>query len=262
MGSIQKEDEASLKKEIDEILSTFSAGLGEKELAEIKSILYSNLARGRVKKFTKQNSIELRDYVLRVAGYFEDYHDQVRSIQVDKSNEKWVSFKRKLDFWAFRFLCKKGFSSSRNTFKLARDYATEAAITIMKAHFPYDIGFDSWAYVLLRNVCLQQFEKANKKSKVPNHLLVELNEDLWQIADPDAGEVEKSTGRQQQIEDAIGMISTERMRQVIRLYYFEGLSYQEIADRWGKTINSVYKAHFDALQDLRKILTKEDDINE
>ena len=262
MGSIREEDEDALKKEIEEILETLKEELGEKELTEVKNILYSNLTRGRIRKFTEQNSIDLRDYVLQVIGCYRDYHDRVRSIQIEKSNEIWVAFKRRLDLWAFRFLCKRGFPPNRNTFRLAQDYATETSITVMKARFPYDISFDSWAYVLLRNVCFQQFEKANKKSKVPDHLLVELNEELWQIADPDAGEVERRTGRRQQIEDAIEKVSTKRMRQVLRLYYYEGLSYQEIANLWGKTVNSVYKSHFDALKDLRKILNKEDDINE
>jgi RNA polymerase sigma factor (sigma-70 family) len=262
MGSIQPEDEAARKKEIDDLLSELSIELGENLLAEIKGILYSNLARSRINKFIEQNPIELKDYVSLVISMHERYRDQVRLIQIEKSNDHWIVLKRQLDRWAYRFLSKKGLPPTPATFKLAQDYATEASITVLRAHFPYDTSFESWAYVLLRYVCLRQFEKANKKSNVPDHLLVELNEDLSQISDPEAGEFEQKTGRRQQIEAALEQVSTERMRQVIRLYYYEGLSYSEIAERWGKTVNAVYKAHFDALKDLRKILNEEDDINE
>jgi RNA polymerase sigma factor (sigma-70 family) len=54
--------------------------------------------------------------------------------------------------------------------------------------------------------------------------------------------------------DAIDQLSSEDRRTIILLYYFEGKDFDEIAEVLDRTKNALYKLHFDALENLRKIL--------
>ena len=254
MGLITGDDSAAQKKKIDALLSNLAADRGEMFLTEVRSILFSNLDRGRIKKFTKQNSIDLQAYVLRVVQLYEKLREYLRSIQVEKADTEWNALKARLDHWAYIYLRKKRFRPTQETIKLSQDYATDAAITIMNAYFPFDTEFEPWAFVVLQNVCRQKISEATRKSKVPDYLISELEDDLWRIADPAADDIEGKTGKRQLIQNAIEKLSTEQKRQVIRLRYFKGFSFKEIAEHLDKSINAVYKSHFDALKDLREIL--------
>jgi RNA polymerase sigma factor (sigma-70 family) len=257
MGLIPDDDIAAQKKKVDAHLRTLAADRGEMILTEVRSILFSNLDRGRIKKFTEQNSIDLQAYVLRVVQLYEKLREYLRSIQVDKADTEWIALKARLDHWAYSYLRKKGFRSTQETIKLSKDYASDAAITILNAYFPYDTEFEPWAFVLLQNVCRQKISKATRKSKIPDHLISELDDDLWRLADPGSVDIEGQTGMRQLIQDAIEKLSTRQKKQIIQLRYFKGFSFKEIADQLDKSINAVYKSHFDAMNDLHEILIED-----
>jgi RNA polymerase sigma factor (sigma-70 family) len=92
-------------------------------------------------------------------------------------------------------------------------------------------------------------------------MLSSLEEDLWRLADTAANDIEGRTGRKQMVQDAVDQLPTEQKRLVIRMRYFQGYAFREIADHLGKTINAIYKSHFDALEDLEKILRKDFDLD-
>ena len=56
---------------------------------------------------------------------------------------------------------------------------------------------------------------------------------------------------------AVNKLNSEDRKRFIQLYYFEGLGFQEIAKILDRTTNALYKLHFDALENLRKILLDE-----
>ena len=60
----------------------------------------------------------------------------------------------------------------------------------------------------------------------------------------------------------IDQLASEARKQIILLHYFEGYSLPQIASKLDKSDNAVYKLHFDALNNLRKIWDNSRDKNE
>ncbi len=55
---------------------------------------------------------------------------------------------------------------------------------------------------------------------------------------------------------------SEARKQVVLLRYFESYTFQQIALKLDKSDNAIYKLHFDALNNLRKIWESSQDIYE
>ena len=138
-----------------------------------------------------------------------------------------------------------------STHMIAEECATEAALRILDAHFPYDTEFEPWAYTIVSMSCLRFFRDGTKKSVIPPQNLVELDEEL---PDLDTARLMEGTD-QSDLLDAISELPDAR-RQVIQLHYFKGMSLPEIANTLGKSAGATHSLHFNALRDLRKILGK------
>jgi RNA polymerase sigma factor (sigma-70 family) len=140
--------------------------------------------------------------------------------------------------------------------------AAEAAMTLLKAHFPYDTEFDPWAHVIVQNACRKFIHKAHKKSVVPEEKKIELDDELTDPHDLllEASILNKDLG--QEISEALDELPEARQT-VIRYSYFHEMKPDEIAKKMGKTVGAIYSLRFNALNDLRKILSRNrDNLNE
>jgi len=160
-----------------------------------------------------------------------------------------------MGLWAYHFFLKKGFLANVTTQEIASECATEAAVNVLRAHFPYDTDLEPWACVIVQNTCRKYIRGATKKSIIPQENIVDLDETLSNLKDPTIQDREYIQELQGDLLEAIAQLSAAR-RQVVEFIYFQELSPAEIARRMEKSVGAIYSLQFNALHDLRKILSE------
>lgn len=250
-----EENKSKLRQFLESILSEKTDPI----FIRIKPILLMNLERGRIDGFIGDDIRLLDAYVERVAAQYRQLHPYIHKLQVERDDEAWEPLFEKLQEWAYNFLLRNNFSATLATHETAMDCGTAAAITLLDAYFPYDTDFEPWAHVIARNACLKFFRNETKKSIVPPQNIVELKETLSN-ADDSILAGQRRLENKNEVLAALAQLPRAR-REVIELYYFDGESLPEIAKTMGKTVGAIHSLHFNALQDLRKILGTNRDIN-
>jgi RNA polymerase sigma factor (sigma-70 family) len=242
-----------IKAELDKSLDILADQEDADFVRKVKSILLTNLDRGRIQKFIEGDINNIQAYVLRVADSYESHFQLVNELQNDKANEEWKELLEKMGRWAFNFLIRKGYRVEHATQDIAEECAVEAAIQILNAYFPFDVSFHSWARVIVQHTCLKYFRKKTKKSVVQDSKLVDIDAVQNFLTDPTHHEREYLDDIRSVLLEAISQLSDSR-KQVIELTYFKGLSPKEAAEKMGKSIGAIYNLRFYALEDIRKIL--------
>jgi RNA polymerase sigma factor (sigma-70 family) len=243
-----------IKTEIDRALQFLEAE--PQTIASIRLILHTNLDRGRVEHFIGSDIRRVGDYVRRVQEHYDRLHPYIQAVQKDRTDEAWQPLFKQLQAWAYNFLLRKGFVPDPSTRAIAEECATEAALRILDAHFPYDTDFDPWARTTMIMACFRFFRDGTKKSAIPPNNLVELDEQLPHLEDINP----KQQNDNDDLLAAMSSLSDAR-RQVIQLHYLDDVPLPEIATLMGKSAGAIHSLHFKALQDLRKILSKNRDNN-
>jgi RNA polymerase sigma factor (sigma-70 family) len=252
----------NIKAELENSLNKLSEWKGVEFTQRIKPILYTNLDRGRIQSFIEGNFKSIYDYVRRVADEYIKLSPLIEKLQIERTTTAWEPLFKKMVNWAFYFFIKKGFAADKTTQEIAMECATEAAMNILNAHFPYDTDLEPWVCVITHNACRRYIRRASKKSNVPPQNIINIDEMLSNIKDPNFQDQEYIKALQGDLLEAIAKLSSAR-RQVIEFVYFDELSPGEIAGRMGKSVGAIYSLQFNALQDLRKILSKNrNNINE
>jgi len=245
-----------IKAEMENALGILSEQKGNEIAMRIRSILYTNLDRGRIQGFIEGEIDRVHDYVWRVAEKYMNLSPYINEIQNEGAVNAWEPLIKQLQRWAYNFL--RNDVVDMPPLENAQECANEAAITILGAHFPYDTDFEPWAYVIVKNVCSKFIRKATKKSTVPQQSIIHIDDTLDTIKDLQFEQQEHQKDLQDDLFEAIAQLSNGR-RQVIELKYLQDFSLNEIAPKMGKSIGAIYCLHFNALNDLRKILSKNKD---
>lgn len=251
--------ESALKKAIERL----AAQEGSLLAAALEPILLSNLARGRVRYFLEhQENSNLEDYIRRVADYYEQLHEYIHQIQQERRAEVWEPIYKKLHRWAFGRLRRKGFLVEEiHRHQHHVHCATEAAMRILHAHFPYDTDFDPWAFVIVEHMVSKHAERLRKdRQKEQNTVSV----DQWEtgldmLRDQITSHFHEQIADQSELLDAIARLPSLVQRQLILRRYFDGWSFEQIAAESGKKVNAIYRLHYEALTNLRKILRSKRD---
>ena len=239
---------------LEEPLQALAESNGGSLAHQIKPILLANLDRGRIQGSMDGDPGRIQEYVRRVAETFTALNPYLRQLQIDQSQEAWEPLYERMQTWAYNFFLRKGFTADENTREIAIECASDAALNLLSAHFPYDTEFDPWAHVLVQNACRKYIHKNLKKSMVPDDKKVELDDEL---PDPSAPLLEFSALQKEFGEEMAHALDqlTEARRAVIHAIYFEELKPEEVAVRLGKSVGAIYGLQFHALEDLRKILS-------
>lgn len=246
----------TIKAKTKKVLSSLEKKLHENTLAKIRTIIAANLDRGRVQRFIGDDIARVEKYVNHVVEQFQELSPLLHQLQVSQSTDAWLPLYEELQQWAYNFFLNKGFYPGQETKDVAIARATDAAVEILSAHFPYDTDFKPWAHVILQNTCRKFVRESTKKSIIPQKQLSRFDKVehlLSQISQENNRKKLQLEDIAEELREAVQQLSKSR-RLVIEYYYFQGLSLPEIAEEMGKTVNAVYSLHFNALKDLRKIL--------
>ncbi|HNB51143.1 MAG TPA: sigma-70 family RNA polymerase sigma factor [Anaerolineales bacterium] len=236
-----------LERALQEWAETKDKAVGE----AVTYVIWMNLSRGRIENFLNgQATLTPQEYVLRVVATYEKLHPYLVELQEEHSSHAWQTLYTLMCKTAMKFLLRHGFSVSQATRDLAEECASEAATRILTAHFPYDVEFFPWMYVLLRNVC---YTKIKTSLKTVAQDISELEEWLADSTILTGRKIEKAMDVRKRIRQSVDKLSPGR-KEVIQLHYFDGFSFQEIAEKMSKTVNAVHQLHFYAIRELEKLL--------
>ena len=257
-------ENTALAEAIQQAIQTIGIEKGDDWVRAITPIVLANLGSGRVQYFLdEQSHHQLDGYVLCVAEKYEQWHDYLNQIQEKRDSDVWDALYEKLQRWAFHQLSRKSFPhNGREKFHHAVECATDASTRLLFARFPYDIDFGPWLSVLLQNVIRKHIEQEYVEA-ARDSVSIDDGEE-WQnissalTATPSTNQIALRVD----LLAAIDHLSSEARKQIIILHYLEGYSLPQIAHKLDKSDSAIYKLHFDALNNLRKIWGSLRDKNE
>lgn len=225
--------------------------------SEVRSILQKSFERGRIAVWLQNNATKsLADYREIVILNYKQNHDYIATLQQQKSAEAWEQLFTKLQYWSHKQVLAQGYPLDQNSLDLAMSIAADAACEILKIQFPYDVELDAWMHVVVRNICMQHLTKLWRAESVFS--ISEQEYEQYESMDGNlAANIYYTFVKNEELRDVLlGALQSlpESKRQIIFLIYFEGWSLAEIAAKMNRNVNAIYKAHFDALKELRKRL--------
>ncbi|MGD8455294.1 MAG: sigma-70 family RNA polymerase sigma factor [Anaerolineales bacterium] len=244
--------ENHLIEKIEEVLNSITSERDSQLVSKVKPIIHSNYDRGRLQAFIEGKDDFIEDYVKRVIENYSRLSSYLHQLQIERDDDVWRELLDQMQSWAYSYFLRKNFVPGEDTLEIAKTQATEAAITILDAHFPYDVEFSPWARVLLIHTCQRYIRKAIRKSEIPSKKVVSID-----LVSELTGSLEKNPELSGEVKlDIIKAIEElpEVRRQVIVMLYFEGKTPKEISLSLKKSVGAIYSLHFNALNELRKIL--------
>jgi RNA polymerase sigma factor (sigma-70 family) len=232
---------------------------GSELAAAVAPIIFTNLDKGRLQTYLERESCSPDDYVERVANKYEKWHDHVCAVQIEKRTDVWQPLYEQLQKWAFGYLSRMSYPnyvSQDEKLEQAQACAAETAVVLIDAFFPYDVNFEPWACVVLHNVVRKQIERRIKPRLRAQNKEVEVDAyDDWlpNLLDPAGQDAQHLAELRADLLNAIAQLASEDRQRLIILHYFESKTFKQIAAQMGKNQNTLYKLHYDALENLRKI---------
>jgi len=238
---------------IEQALEQLRSELGGTLTDALQPILRINEQRGRPHQYLCLNPHEtVQAYVLQVATHYEIDHDYLDRVQRQKDNETWETLLEKVRQWTYCFLNRWDLDRAMQT-TCTLEITQEVGPEIMRAHYPYDCEFDAWACKITHHVCSKYMQRLGAYAVMDDIDLSEVDEGLRVSDKLSVPSPEADFAQKQSLLDAIAKLS-ENQKAVIWEFYFEGQPLPQIAANLGLSANAIYKRHFDALKQLRKIL--------
>lgn len=249
-------DQQAVKEEVSCALEVVAQKYGLSFTAHVRPLVEANVEKGRLAHFIEGEPTKTAsDYVWFVVDGFLQWHDYLEQIQQERSAIVWDSLTVEIEQWAYHFLLRKGFRSGRETQNLAQDYAQEAAIAILQAHFPFDTEPGAWLQQIVIYTCCNQIDDWKRQQEIEKKLARTLANEKPLKTGHGGMEYQVSSKEEAAvIYRAIQKLKNPKMRQVVWLRYYGGFSSQEIAEVIGSSYRYVDKLHWQAKQKLGKIL--------
>ena len=118
-------------------------------------------------------------------------------------------------------------------------------------------AFNTWLFKLTKNLFIDEIKKMSKKGVVLSMESVTIpNGDVleYSVTCPDANSEQQMIKKEKcaQVKDLVENMSDKEFSELLRLRFFEELSYDEISQRTGKPIGTVKASIFRAKQAIKK----------
>lgn len=228
---------------------------------KILVVLHRSVEYGRANRVLGDNpdNNACDEYVAQIITHYEKHHFLVTCLEKGET-EAWALVMEKIQRWASGFLKRQGIHGNLRKSSV-KECVTNAVLAYLSGVYHYDTDFDPWLCVLVQNVCLKYI----KEQRHPNQIQQEEAISYEQSRFPIETLIDGGASHSQQLKDirlmlleAIEGLSSEARKELILLYYFHGYSFKEFASKTNRTLNAVYKLHFDAINELRENLDKPD----
>jgi RNA polymerase sigma factor (sigma-70 family) len=203
-------------------------------------------------------------YVDRVIACFLEEHHRVEGLAA-QDQAAWTALFEQLANRATHMLLRMRMSAARAANE-ASDFAQKTCEIIFCHPFPYDVSFDAWATLILRNQILHRYTRSRDLvDREPQTLSLDQpgrsnahgNFSLYDLLNggTDAAAFE-SVEVQEWLLQAVARLRSRAQQQVIVDTFFYDLPDDEIARRLGKSRQAVHNLRHRALRHLRGILIK------
>jgi RNA polymerase sigma factor (sigma-70 family) len=107
-----------------------------------------------------------------------------------------------------------------------------------------DCKLETWIYRIVRNACIDRLRAAGRRHESSG-------DEIGRTAPPGPS-TEARTDLRISLEQAMGRVLSPREAVAIKLIYFEGLTYREVAERFGMTVGAMSGFVFRALNKLKR----------
>lgn len=245
-------------QELERALEELTEHRDEQYSFTIRRIVLTNWANGRVQSFLDNETVSSFDaYVAQVANCYDECHEYVYEIQVAHDHDLWRALYGQLSAWAYGLVRARMTTAPPSELWLhAKNCASDAGAELVNSHFPYDTDFNPWAYVVLRNIAHRYLNRLLKPRSIPEHEVINLQR--WEgwlqnLSDPSSEAPFEQFELAQLLTQAIDKLPAGQ-KEFVHFYYREHRDYEEIAALTGRSMQALYKARFDSLKNLRKIL--------
>lgn len=139
----------------------------------------------------------------------------------------------------------------------AEDVTSDLFLTMLSRSDAYEprAKFSTWAYTVVRNRCISKLRKRRSWFSFSQREDPKVEEVEWQVADtgPGPGEQAQRKDLDRWVQAAVGKLALSQ-KEAIVLREYHGLSYAEIGEVLGCSIESVKVLIFRAREALRKEL--------
>jgi len=247
-----KDDRLSLEQALQQLRSEVGGSLVD----DLLPVLRINEQRNRLCRYLRLNPHETKQtYILQVAHHHEKDCHYLKQVQQQKDAGVWEPLMDKIRQWSYSFLGRWYLDEvTRMTYTL--EIAQEAGLQISRAHYPYDCEFDAWACRITQHISSKYMQRHQISSVWEAVDLSTVDEQFHPEFDLYNSNQEVHFANRQLLLDAIEQLS-ENQKVVIWQFYFEGRPLPKIAEDLEINVNAIYKRHFDALKQLRKILEED-----
>jgi RNA polymerase sigma factor (sigma-70 family) len=242
----------------------------EELVRHISDIVSRNVASGRAQRVMAGQSIEARGelpletYIDRVINSYLREHGRVEALAA-QDEAAWTELLEQLTGRAYSILLRLQVPPGRARGE-APDFAQETCEVIFNHPFPYDVSFDAWATVILKNRILWQYTRSQDMiDRKPRILSLdrpgrsETGDDfsLYDLLTDDSGTsaFERLEVREWLMQAIACLRSRPQQRVIIYTFFYE-LTDDEIAERLSRTKQAVYNLRHRALRGLKEILER------
>lgn len=269
-------------------------GLSPADCLQIEQIFTRNLASGRAKRvsgrlrgqpcemdagagsvFAALAGSDLEPwhccYLHRLTQVYRQEHLRLNRL-AQGDHDAWHALATQLAKSAYRLLLHRGISADLAV-EMAKDAAQQTCIRFYASTFPYDVAFDAWVHLILKNVILHTLTRSGDlldrgHTDSLDHLPFELDDlSLSVIASyaatapnpshwPHSGQIEDRDW----IVRALEKMANPQRRAVIIFTYFYELNDDEIALQLGKSKGAIYTLRHRALKQLHQVLSNSNNL--
>jgi RNA polymerase sigma factor (sigma-70 family) len=233
----------------------------------VSQIVARNLESGRAQRVIAASRTvsaeQLEPYIDRVIATFLVEHERVDRLAAAEGDE-WSRLCGQLTNRAAAMLTRV--RQSPATAAEAIDFAQAACESIFQHIFPYDVSFDAWATLILKNFVLQRYTRSRdlldrnpEVASLDDSQTLVVGEGLSLhdlLADPSAAVFERRDV-QDWLLQAITKLTSRAQQQVIVALYFDNRAEAEIAQHLGRSVQAVYNLKYRALRQLKELLQRE-----
>jgi RNA polymerase sigma factor (sigma-70 family) len=227
-------------------------------------IVRNNLARGRLERFAGNSSpapSTLGNYIDRILSYVCLEQSRILALEIGDRGA-WLQLRDYLMRRASRMFERL---SHREPTGLAADMANQVCLIVFEEPFPFDVAFEAWITVILKNLILARLTRStdalDRKHRIDSLDVFRKSEGGEAVALSDLVGDDKSLAQFEKadnriiLQQAIEHLPSAPQRLVIQYSFLDQLDDDEIARRLGKSKQAVYNLRQRALVRLKEILS-------
>lgn len=228
----------------------------------VARVCETNITSGRFARFASASGqsarVALRLYVQQVATITFTEHTRVVLLE-QGDRTAWYAVQALLTRRAYHIL--RMLRDTTIAQAEAPDFANDTCAIIFTKPFPYDVAFEAWATVILKNRIFAQYTRSpDVLNHEPFRVSLEATSDLsgsptleitlYSHDDDHFDQIQDRIW----VQDAINQLASPAQRKLVQAIHLDQKTFAEYAAQIGVSLQATYNLHHRAIRQLKKIL--------